>query len=65
MAYITKKTSGKNVYYFAEESHRVNGKRCRKWQRYLGPLHKIIDAVEGVKEKPKYAEMLELSVKQA
>ncbi|MCD4741410.1 MAG: IS1634 family transposase [Desulfobacteraceae bacterium] len=60
MAYITKKTSGDNVYYFAEESHRVNGKRCRKWQRYLGPIHKIIDAVDGVREKPKYAEIFQL-----
>ena len=60
MTYITKKISGDNVYYYAEESHRVNGKRCRKWQRYLGPIHKIIDAVEGVKEKPRYAEIFQL-----
>ncbi len=60
MAYITKKSSGNNVYYYAEESHRVNGKRCRKWQKYLGPLHKIIAAVEGTRELPKYAEIFQL-----
>ena len=59
MAYITKKSGGGNVYYYAEESHRVNGKRCRKWQKYLGPLNKIISAVEGANELPKYAEIFQ------
>jgi len=59
MAYITKKGSGNNLYYYAEESHRINGKRCRKWQKYLGSLQKIISAVEGVNESPKYAEIFQ------
>jgi len=65
MAYLTKKISGNNIYYYAEESHRVNGVRRRKWQKYLGPLFKIIEAIDGVREKPNYAEIFHLGTPSA
>lgn len=60
MAYITRKQIKGVIYYYAEESERVNGKTQRKWQKYLGPLHKIIAAVEGLPATPRYAEIFEL-----
>ena len=60
MAYITRKRIKGSIYYYAEESERRDGKSRRKWQKYLGPLHKIIKAVEGMPSKPKYAEIFQL-----
>lgn len=59
MAYMTKKKIKGITYYYAEESVRKNGKVKRKWQKYLGTLTKIIAAVEGQREKPKYAEIFQ------
>jgi transposase len=60
MAYITKKKIKGITYYYAEESERRDGKSRRKWQKYLGPLHKIIEAIEGEPIKPDYAEIFQL-----
>ena len=60
MAYLTRKRIKGITYYYAEESERINGKPKRKWQKYLGPLPKIIEAVEGVPQQPKYAEIFKL-----
>ena len=60
MAYITRKRIKGSIYYYAEESERRDGKSRRKWQKYLGPLHKLIEAVEGMPSKPKYAEIFQL-----
>jgi hypothetical protein len=60
MAYITRKKIKGITYYYAEERERRDGKSRRKWQKYLGPLHKIIEAMEGTPEKPKYAEIFQL-----
>lgn len=62
MAYITQKRIKGITYYYAEESERKDGRSHRKWQKYLGPLSKIIAAVEGVNSppQPKYAEIFEL-----
>ncbi|MDZ7830659.1 MAG: IS1634 family transposase [Desulfobacterales bacterium] len=60
MAYITRKKIKGITYYYAEESERRDGKSRRKWQKYLGPLHKIIEAVEGEPLKPDYAEIFQL-----
>ena len=60
MAYLTRKKIKGITYYYAEESERKNGKSRRKWQKYLGPLPKIIKAVEGIPQKPKYAEIFQL-----
>ena len=60
MAYLTKKKIKGITYYYAEECQRVNGKPKRKWQKYLGPLNKIIAAVDGQREKPIHAEIFEL-----
>jgi transposase len=60
MAYIMhKKISGK-IYYYAE--HRVwkDGKSRRQWQKYLGSIDKIIEAVEGKPLAPGYAVLFEL-----
>lgn len=60
MAYMTHKRIKGITYYYAEESEWKNGKSRRKWQKYLGPLPKIIAAIEGVQQKPQYAEIFEL-----
>jgi len=60
MAYLTRKRIKGITYYYAEESERKNGKSRRKWQKYLGPLPKIIEALEGTPQKPKYAEIFQL-----
>jgi transposase len=60
MAYMTHKKIKGITYYYAEESERKDGKRQRKWQKYLGPLHKIMAALEGSLQKPKYAEIFQL-----
>jgi hypothetical protein len=60
MAYITRKRIKGITYYYAEESERRDGKSRRKWQKYLGPLHKIIEAMERAPPKPKYAEVFQL-----
>lgn len=60
MAYITRKKIKGIIYYYAEESERKDGKPRRKWQKYLGPLPKIIAALEGTPQKPKYAEIFQL-----
>jgi len=61
MAYLTRKRIRGITYYYAEESERKNGKSRRKWQKYLGPLPKIIEALEGTPQKPKYAEIFQLA----
>jgi len=60
MAYLTHKKIKGITYYYAEESERKDGKPRRKWQKYLGSLQKIIEAVEGTPQKPKYAEIFQL-----
>lgn len=60
MAYITKKRIKGIIYYYAEEKKRVNGKSKRSWQKYLGPLPKIIEAVEGAPLQPRFAEIFQL-----
>jgi len=60
MAYITRKQIKGVTYYYAEESERLDGKTRRKWQKYLGPLHKIMSALDGLPSKPQYAEIFEL-----
>ncbi len=60
MAYITRKQIKGVIYYYAEESERIDGKTQRKWQKYLGPLHKIMAAIDGLPSKPQYAEIFEL-----
>jgi len=60
MAYLTRKRIKGTNYYYAEESERRGGKSRRKWQKYLGPLPKIIEALEGRPQKPKYAEIFQL-----
>jgi transposase len=60
VAYLTRKRIKGITYYYAEESERINGKPKRKWQKYLGPLPKIIEAIEGVPQQPKYAEIFRL-----
>lgn len=61
MANLTRKKIKGITYYYVEETERINGKPRRKWQKYLGPLHKILEAVEGKPcSQPLYAEILQL-----
>jgi len=43
MVYITRKKIKGNTYLYLEESTRINGKRCRLWQKYLGPEDSLKD----------------------
>ena len=60
MAYITSKEISGKIYYYAEESVWKDGKSRRKWQKYLGTIDSIIDAVEGKHLTPGYAVLFEL-----
>lgn len=60
MAYLTRKRIKGISYYYAEESEWRNGRSKRIWQKYLGPLSKIIAAIEGTPHKPEYAEIFQL-----
>ena len=43
MVYITKKKIKGHTYLYLEESIRINGKRQRAWQKYLGPEDSLKD----------------------
>ena len=60
MAYIMRKKISGKTYYYAE--HRVwkDGKSRKQWQKYLGTIDMIIDAVEGKQLTPGYAVLFEL-----
>jgi transposase len=60
MAYLTRKRIKGITYYYAEESEWKNGRSKRIWQKYLGPVSKIIAAIEATPNKPKYAEIFQL-----
>lgn len=55
MASITRKRLKGITYYYAEERMWQDGKSKRKWQKYLGPVERIIKAVEGETGNPEYA----------
>ncbi len=50
MASLTKKTVGRNVYYYARECKRVNGRPKIVWQKYLGRVDAIVEAVSAYRE---------------
>ena len=60
MAYLTHKEISGNTYYYAEQNVWKDGKSRRKWQKYLGTIDSIIDAVEGKHLTPGYAVLFEL-----
>lgn len=60
MTYIMHKKIKGNTYYYAEKRIWRNGKSTRAWQKYLGTIDKIIDAVEGKNLTPEYAVLFEL-----
>ncbi len=60
MAYITHKKISGNTYYYAEQRVWKDGKSRREWQKYLGTIDRIIDAVEGKHLTPGYAVLFEL-----
>jgi transposase len=60
LAYLTKKKINGNVYYYIEECERINGKVKRKWQKYLGPIEKLLAAVQQKPDQPLYATVFSL-----
>jgi len=60
MASITSKTINGSTYYYVEQREWKDGKSKRKWQKYLGTLDNIINAVEGKTAKPEFAVVFEL-----
>ena len=63
-----KKINGR-VYYYYSKWQRVktsSGSRCRRvWQKYLGNLSTIVNAIENSKSKPKYAEVFQWGLTKA
>ena len=60
MAYIMHKRISGKTYYYAEQRVWKDGKSRREWQKYLGTIDRIIDAVEGKHLTPGYAVLFEL-----
>lgn len=60
MAYIMHKRISGKTYYYAEQRVWKDGKSRREWQKYLGTLDRIIDAVQGKHLTPGYAVLFEL-----
>src|SRR5436853_5394906 len=52
MASIIKKTIRGNVYYYARECRRINGKPKIVWQQYLGRADDLIAAVTAPAASP-------------
>jgi len=50
MASITKKRVGSNIYYYARECKRVNGRPKIVWQKYLGRVDDIVEAVGAFRD---------------
>jgi len=47
--FIFKKKSRGNIYYYAAENERIDGKMKRKWEVYLGTFEKIVKTMgEGI-----------------
>jgi len=53
-----KKINGKSYYYYSKWAW-VNGKCRRVWQKYLGKLEDIANAVGGIGTLPRYAEIFQ------
>jgi len=53
---LKKKMIKGNIYWYAVEMSRVNGKPKQTWQMYLGTAEKIIEAMKGSEGKP-YAKL--------
>ena len=60
MAYIMHKKIHGKTYYYAEQRVWKDGKSRREWQKYLGTIDRIIDAVEGNHLAPDHAVLFEL-----
>lgn len=66
MASIIKKKIRGQVYYYAVESKRVNGKPRIVWQKYLGKVTDIVRAVDaGSKPGPRLARIYSFGVEAA
>ena len=60
MAYIMHKKINGKTYYYAEQRVWKDGKSRREWQKYLGTIDRIMDAVEGNPLAPDHAVLFEL-----
>lgn len=60
----TKQVSGHTYYYYSRWA-KVDGKCRRVWQKYLGKLQDIVQAVEGGGPAPQYAEVFQWGLPQA
>ncbi len=62
MERLEKKRIHGNTYYYYSQWGRVNGKSKRIWQKYLGKLEDIVQAVGGSGPTPQYAEIFQFGV---
>lgn len=60
----TKQVNGHTYYYYSRWA-KVDGKCRRVWQKYLGKLQDIVQAVEGGGPAPQYAEVFQWGLPQA
>ena len=54
-----------HTYYYYSQWAKVNGKCRRVWQKYLGKLQDIVQAVQGGGPAPQYAEVFQWGLPQA
>jgi transposase len=65
MERLERKTIKGHVYYYYSKWARVEGKPRRLWQKYLGKLDDIVQAVQGGGKEPLCAEIFEWGLPEA
>lgn len=59
-----KRIKGHTYYYYSKWA-KIDGRCRRVWQRYLGKLEAIVEAVQGGGPRPQYAELFQWGLPQA
>lgn len=65
MERLERKRVNGHFYYYYSKWAKVNGKCRRVWQKYLGRLEDLVQAVEGGGPAPRYAEVFQWGLPQA
>ena len=65
MERLEKKQVNGHTYYYYSQWAKVDGRCRRVWQKYLGKLEDIVQAVQGGGPSPRYAEVFQWGLPQA
>ena len=65
MERLEKKQVNGHTYYYYSKWAKVDGRCRRVWQKYLGKLEDIVQAVQGGGPSPRYAEVFQWGLPQA